>query len=73
MALELPIGGQRVLLAAANQETKLGLVKDWFVLCQFSSECRGGEVLAHLLPQLCLPSPSWNDIVSISRNFRNTS
>lgn len=61
-----------VLVAVAHHKTKSGLVKVPFVLCQISSECRGGEVLAELLPQLYLPTPIWNKMVKVSRNFRTT-
>lgn len=61
-----------VLVAVENQETKSGLAKGKFLLCQISSECRGGAVLAHLLPQLCLPTARWNEMASVSRNFRST-
>lgn len=58
------------MVAATHQETKSGLVKDPFVLCQISRECRVGEVLVQLLPLLHLPTPNWSELVRISRNFR---
>lgn len=53
------------MVAVAHQEAKSGLVK---VHLFFARLVLSTDVLVQLLPLLRLPTPSWNELVRISRN-----